>query len=202
MKTSPHTVPSEIRHAQPQEKQPRKAARFCKIVTFYEDFPDSIRTLQNHENIVRAFANGRDVISTSWSFQMLGQPELNWVILKDASDASVIVVASNGLRKLPERVATWVELLMSVNPYEKPVLVALHDEHLETAGLAAPLCTMLKKIAGRTDGTFLCNRDLAESSRQCANGHVESESRKPVHSSREAERYGMTDYVRRWGIND
>ena len=202
MNTSPQTLQPENRDAQEQRIQPDQSARFCKIVTFYEDFDDAIRAVQNHENIMRTFSNGRHVISTSWSFQMLGQPELNSVILNDASHASVIVVANHGRYELPERVASWVSMLMAANPYEKPVLLALHDERLEADGLAAPFCTKLQGIAGRTNAPFMCIRDIAEHSVEQEQPDADSDGHDHVHSIREAERYQTTDCIRWWGINE
>jgi hypothetical protein len=182
--------------------QPPETDRFCKIVTFYEDFADAIRAVQKFDLIVQAFSGERHVLATSWSFDMLGRRNLNSIILDDVSHADVIVVASHGDRPLPERIASWVAICMAAIRTKKPVLVALHNDGMEEEGVAAPLCKSLKDIASRADASFMCNHGLA----QCLK---ESAQRKPGGGGRDARRpaaepaqFSITENLRWWGIND
>jgi hypothetical protein len=178
------------------------ACRFCKIVTFYEDFSDAVRAVQKFDGIVQAFSGERPVHATSWSFDLLAKAHLNSIILDDVKYADVIVVATHGDRELPARIATWVEICIHAIPGTKPVLVALHDEGLEAEGVNAPLCASLHEIANRTDARFMCNRDLA----QCVKRDV---AEKPnggghgvPHSAHEPAQYATTESHRWWGLND
>ena len=167
------------------------AGQSCKIVTFYEDFDDAVRTLRKSEDIMRAFSRSRPVSSTSWSFELLGKPELNAVILQDVSQADVIVVACHGESALPARVASWVAMCLAAADPKKPAIVAVHAGNLEADAEDAPLCKALRRIADGTDATFMCNRDIANAAGPAHTFSVQELPHAPT-----------AEDVRRWGINE
>ena len=175
--------------------------QFCKIVTFYEDFEDAVRAGKKFDAIARAFSAGLPVRATSWSFSLLGKPELNTIILDDVSHADVLVVASDGNHELPGRMASWVEICLHALPEADPVIVALHDERSEGNGGAAPMCSSLESIAHRMDATFMCPRDLASVHSEAPAGPI-----RPMQvtsdSVLETAQYPAAESVRWWGIND
>ena len=175
--------------------------QFCKIVTFYEDFDDALRAGKKLDAIERAFSGGLPVRATSWSFDLLGKPALNSIILDDVSRADVLVLASNGDHALPERIASWVEICMHSIPGADPVVVALHAEGSERDGGAAPLCSSLEMIAKRIDATFMCNRDLAAVHSEAPPGPIRARQVE-LHAALDTAQYPAVENVRWWGIND
>ena len=196
MPLSPPTARSNVR-----ENRHPNAVRFCKIVTFYEDFSDAVRAVKKFDSIVQALSPDRPVHATSWSFNLLGKAELNSIILDDVSHADVLVLASNGNHGLPERIASWVEICMHAGPGRDPVIVALHDEGADADGVAGSLCSSLKTIAERTDATFMCNRDLATVQSEAPAGPARAWQLEP-HAACESAHYPAVESVRWWGIND
>jgi len=195
---------SPLPSAEPKrrEKQRTHAGRHCKIVTFYEDFADAARAMKKFDSIVRAFGGDLPVHATSWSFELLCKARLNSIILDDVSHADVLIVASNGNRPLPERVASWVEICVHAAPGGKPVIVGLHDEELEPDGVAAPLCSSLDHAAKRTGAAFMCNRDLAERLKPDAASSPIRARRENPDSAVAAAQYPAAEDFRWWGIND
>ena len=138
-----------------------RTRRPCKIVTFYEDFADASRVLKKFDCIVQNLSGSMPVRATSWSFCLLGKSKLNSIILDDVSSADVVVVATQGIMDLPERIAHWIEICLHVTAEATPVLVGLHDAELEAQGSKSNLCLRLKGIAKRMGARFLCDTDLA-----------------------------------------
>jgi hypothetical protein len=185
-----------------RDKERPHADRSCKLVIFYQEFSDAIRAHQAFDTIVENFGHGREVRATSWSFHLLGRPELNAAVIRDSALADVIVIATDGRREVPERVQQWVEICMDGSPGARPVVVALHDEGLEADGAAAPLCSSLKQIADRRGAAFMCNHDLG-----IRTDHQTVEEPicvRHAHSGSDFERplYRATETVRWWGMND
>ena len=178
-----------------------QADRLCKIVTFYEQFADAIRVLKIFECIVQNLSGNLPIRATSWSFSLLGRPALTSIILNDVDQAAVIVVAMNGDRELPERIATWIEICVYGIPTVKPVLVALHEE-LEMGGTALPLCSSLQGIANRVDATFMCNRDLAKNTNRKFSAEPVRGRQESSGFDLEEARYSTTGSHRWSGIND
>jgi len=135
--------------------------RFCKNVTFYEDFADAIRVLDNFNSIIANFSADLPVHATLAGYCMLADPELNSIIIENLRCVDVIVVATNGDRKLPGQIASWVEICTHANPARKPAILELHYENLEEQVDPAPLCTSLNGVAVRVNATFMSNRHLA-----------------------------------------
>jgi len=184
-----------------RDAQRAQGSRMCKIVTFYEDFNDAIRAHQMVDRIARRVNGDLPFLATAWRFGLLGKSELNATILRDVAVADVIVVASNGDRELPERVACWIEVCMNGLPDAMPVLVALHDEGSGANRAAGPFCASLRKLATSRHAKFMCNGDFGE----CEAYQPPSE---PVRVQRDghASHVEIAPYpatIRRWwGINE
>jgi len=179
-----------------------QAERTCNIVTFYEDFAGATRAHHAFDCIARRFAGGRPVHATSWSFGMLANPEFNVAVVLDAAAADVMVIAAKGDRELPARIATWVEMCVRTGENPEPVVVALHDDGLESDGGAAPLCSVLEKIASRQGATFICNHNLKDE--MDCELPIEpnfDESRSPVRIAGRVPE-PTPEIHRWWGIND
>ncbi len=179
-----------------------QADRRCKIVTFYREFADAIRAYQAFDAIAENYSRDLPVHATSWSFQLLGRPELSAAILRDSAFADVIVVAADGRVKLPDTVEKWIEVCMNGNRDAQPVVVALHDEGLNAHGREDPMCSSLERIAGRRGASFICSHDLA----LCVNHEPAAEPtrvrRADAGPEREAALYPATETLRWWGMND
>jgi hypothetical protein len=171
-------------------------------VTFYETFGDAVRAHKAFDKIARDLSHDRQVQATSWSFDVLGRPELNATILRDSARADVIVVATDGRSTLPERIGKWVEVCMNRNSDAKPVVVALHDDGLETEDAVAPLCSSLRKIAARGEAAFMCNADLASSANHEVPAEVPLGRREGANGDLEPALYPSTENLRWWGMND
>jgi hypothetical protein len=174
----------------------------CKIVILYECIEDAIRAQKTYDRIVRNLGGRLPVHTTSWSFALLARPELNSAILRDTALADVIIVAMNGERELPPRIATWVEVSMNGDPEAHPVLIALHADGIEGDATESPLCASLKQIADRRHVSFMCNADFAprptpkrwaEPGRNSGAGFIPAREG-PFHSPITSERW--------FGIND
>lgn len=172
------------------------------IVTFYEDFDGALRAQRAFDAIAQHFSPDRPTHASSWSFTMLGMPDLNAAIVLDATLADVVVVAAKGDRPLPPRIAAWVEMCMNHGERATPAVVALHADGLEPEGAAAPLCSSLEGIAGRQGATFLCGRDLPG----CGEGELpvdrfDDDARIPIRVAATASLPKALCH-RWWGIND
>lgn len=194
-------------HPNPPEAERNEAhtectERPCKIVVFWEDFDAAIHARKAFDSVVQSASGGREVEASSWSFSMLASTKFNAAVLMDASRADVIVVAARGDQEIPGRFATWLELSVMRNTGDSPVLIALHDDGLDAHNEAAPLCTLLQKIAARQGARFACGQDL-EGFRS------DSFSRQPMNPSRAIQSQSHEPTLRpyaatqRWcGINE
>ena len=182
--------------------EPPRAQRACNIVTFYEDFAGAIRASGVFDSLAEKFGAGRPVNATSWSFAMLGNPELNAAVVMDAALADVLVVAAKGDSELPPRIAAWVEMCINTSGTARPVLVALHDDGIESDGAAAPLCSSVEGIAARKGAAFLCNSALSgRAERTCAIEPADDEERSSVTVLEKSPGLSAASH-RWWGIND
>ncbi len=139
---------------------PKRSRETCKIVVFWENFDGAIHARVAFDSIVQRLSGGRPVQASSWSFSMLESPEFNAAVLMDAACADVIVVAARGDRGIPERITSWLEVCAMREGGRRPVIVALHEEGLESGDGAAPLCSVLQRIATRQGAGFACSNDL------------------------------------------
>lgn len=161
MKATPRPGTSQHR-----ESKPATALRSCNIVTLYEDFPAAIRAHRSFDRVTRALGGNLPVHATSWSFAMLGTPQLKATIARDSASAHAIVVAARGSRELPTHVAKWVENCINHNHGDNTVLVALHEDDLEAGAQPSPLCKSIERIADRTGVSFRCTKDFEKSALQ------------------------------------
>ena len=155
MKISPR--PSHSEHAEFKTPHP---ARVCFIVTFYEDFDGAVRASKAFACMSRIFSRDLPVSATSWSFDLLAISRLKATIARTSASADVLVVSANGVKELPPHIAIWVENCMNQSADAEPVLIALHNDGLESDREAAPLCSSLKSIASRKKAAFVSNHDL------------------------------------------
>lgn len=197
MKNSPRFTQSD-----PPESGPMAANRACNIVTFYEDLPAAVRAQRAFDSLAQHVSPDRPVHATSWSFSMLGMSDLNAAVLLDAALADVLVVAAKGDKELPPRIAAWVEICMNKGDKAEPVVVALHDDGLESDGAAAPLCSSLEKIASRQGATFMCSHDLETCrDRDLPAEPIDDEARCPIRVAA-GTLFPDAGCHRWWGIND
>ena len=193
---------AQARHSQHHRPQQKETDRTCKIVTFYEDFADAIRAHRMFDCVARNFSGNAPVRATSWSFSLLGNPELNSIIFGDVAFADVIIVAMKGDREVPQRIAMWVENCMQGKPEIKPVVVALHDEESESDATADSFCLSLMRLANRRDATFMSSADLAPRLNRETPGALIRERQESLDSALETARYPASESLRWWGIND
>ena len=175
-----------------------------RLVLFYEDFDAAIRLRRSLDIIVRRLGLSGPVSSSAWSFAMLAQREFNAAVSSETALADVVVISANGAHKLPEHIASWLDLAAMRNGRNAPpTVVVLHEEKTSEAdGAELPLCASVRRIATTHGAGFMCHMGgapTAERAAQDFRARTGSGIAEPAFQSR---RHTLAPFPRHWGIND
>jgi hypothetical protein len=95
------------------------------VVILYEEFETGKRAKLTYDFLVETMGADCQFRSQIWKFEALSDPALLDLALRDAAEADIVVISSQG-GDVPSEVRTWLEawLVLAANPL---ALVALFD---------------------------------------------------------------------------
>jgi hypothetical protein len=128
-----------------------------RIITVYESAVGAIRAREVSTLLAHQLAEGRELQSDFWKFDLLRQPDLREQAASEAREADVIMIAAFTTEELPAHVKTWIEELPHRSSGVHGTLVALVD--YETT-VASPLRSCLAHAAKTRgmDFVYCCDR--------------------------------------------
>src|SRR5207302_11130541 len=96
-----------------------------KVVVAYEDFFTGEQAKATIDRLLQQFEWRHNIALTLWHFDVLKEPALNEIAIRDAAQADMVVVAVDANSELPAEVTNWLEQWTPWKTKGEGVLVAL-----------------------------------------------------------------------------
>jgi hypothetical protein len=148
----------------PSPKLRRQNGRAAKtafsVVIIHDGFYAGMRAQEALEWLRYTLGSDLQVYPMSWSFENLERLDVRSMSIRAAAAADVIIVSASDTAPLPNHIKQWLNSTLAEQQATRPMLVALHDEKIESNGTMGPLCTHLQRVADAWQTEFMCNEDF------------------------------------------
>lgn len=95
------------------------------VVILYEDFSAGKHAKKTYDYLTQQLQGDYEFTSQMWKFNVLANPKMQKMAVKDAVMADLVIVAAHGLGELPGQVKSWAEQWVPKKSNAMAALVAL-----------------------------------------------------------------------------
>jgi hypothetical protein len=128
-----------------------------KIVVAGEDFGAVLHAQEVSRQLAAELKPGVEISNDAWKFETLGNPQAGKAAAKEAAKADMVIIAAGGAAEPPAHVKSWIKSWLPQKRKGVAALVALLGHEDKTLHKSSPLCTYLRRIAGKWGMEFLTN---------------------------------------------
>lgn len=128
------------------------------VVIVYEDFAAGKHAQETYDYLVHHLENDFEFNNQMWKFDILGNPKMRQLAVKDTAASDLILVSTHGVGELPPEAKSWINEWLEDKGSAK-ALVALVDKPKDIFDEGTAIRSFLQEAARRADVDFFAQPD-------------------------------------------
>src|SRR4051794_10180347 len=128
------------------------------VVIAYEDFAAGKHAKETYDYLVHHLGREFEFENQMWKFDVLGNPKMKEMAVKDAATADLIIISTHGVGDLPREVKSWIDHWVE-HKGSAMALVTLVDRPPGENGEVPPIRTYLQRVARKAKMDFFAQPD-------------------------------------------